>query len=92
MQNFSEEMKTLMTAGFFGSLVRVLLQPEKKWQRWLVQMIVGVASAVFLGQVFGVMIAKLTGAPGASIAAAGFIIGTAAEQVIAWLQKRLLKQ
>lgn len=91
MDNVPDEVKTLLVAGFFGSLVRILLKQERRWQRWIVQMIVGVLSAVFLGQIVGGLIAQWTGAPGASLSAAGFIIGTAAEQVIASLQKRFLK-
>lgn len=91
MLSFADDVKTLLIAGFFGSLVRVLLRPERRWQLWLVQMVVGVSSAVFLGQVFGGLIGQWTGSPGASLSAAGFLIGTAAEQVIACLQKRFLK-
>ena len=88
----TEEVKTLITSGAFGSLVRIVLSPDKKWQRWIVQVFVGVSSAVFLGQVAGHIIVKTLGTDGmaAAYSAAGFLIGTAAEKCIEKLQNKFL--
>lgn len=87
-----DEMKILFTSGLFGSLVKLLLHPEKRWQRWVVQFAVGVIAAVFLGGILGDLIMKITGSDSImhGYAAAGFTIGNAAERAIAVLQDRVL--
>lgn len=87
-----EDIRILLTSGFGGSVVRVLLRPEKKWHRWVIQVAIGVTTAVFLGQLLGHLIKAAIGAEGgpAAYAAAGFLIGTAAERAIEYLQNRFL--
>lgn len=92
MTPMEEDLKILLTSGFGGSVVRVLLRPEKQWHRWVVQVVIGVTTAVFLGQLVGHLIKAAVGAEGgpAAFAAAGFLIGTAAERTIEYLQNRFL--
>jgi hypothetical protein len=92
MHWMSLEIKTLIAGGIFGSIVRITLNPDKEWKKWIVQAFVGVSAAVFLGQVVGHLIINVVGDAGAAGAysAAGFIIGTGAEKVIEKLQKKFL--
>jgi len=92
MITIPDEVKTLLIAGFFGSLVRVLIKFPKSWKQWCVQMSVGVICAVFLGRVVGMIIGDWTGDMSSSLSAAGFIIGTAAEQIIAKIQKKVIDE
>lgn len=88
----SSEIRTLLTAGVFGSIVRVLIRPERQWQRWLVQVLIGTFSAVFLGSLVGHLVARMVGVESLNAAylASGFLIGTAAEKVIEKLQNKFL--
>ena len=85
----------LLVSGFFGTLVRLVLAPEKSWKKWLSRFVVGISSAVFLGGLIGHLITKWLDLSGDvegqswAIAASGFIVGTAAEQVLANIQKRI---
>jgi hypothetical protein len=92
MHWLTTEIKTLLASGVFGSVVRILLNPDKEWQKWIVQAFVGVSAAVFLGQVVGHLIIQVVGDTGATGAysAAGFLIGTAAEKAIEKLQHKFL--
>lgn len=83
----SEHLKALLTAGFFGSLVRLILKPEKSWQAWLAQIFVGAACAVFLGGAVSHVLNLGT----AGMLASGFAIGTSAEHALAWIQTRMKK-
>ena len=93
MDWITHEVRVLLTSGVFGSIVRVILKPDREWQRWIVQVFVGVAAAVFLGQVVGHLIIAVIGPEGAIAAysASGFLIGTAAEKAIEKLQKKFLE-
>ena len=92
MDWLTNEMKTLLAGGFFGTAVRVMLKPDKGWRKWLVQMFVGLSAAIFLGQILGHIITSAVGQEAASAAyyAAGYIIGTAAEKVIEKIQEKFL--
>lgn len=92
MDWITHEIRALLAGGIFGSVVRVILNPDRAWQRWLVQVFVGVTAAVFLGQVVGHLIIAMIGKDGATAAysAAGFLIGTTAEKSIEKLQKKFL--
>ena len=84
------ETATLVIAGFFGSLVRLMLAPPERWQRWVARFIVGVSSAVFLGPPVGHMIAKWSGLDASgTLPAAGFLTGVTAEQLIVYIQSKL---
>lgn len=88
----THNIQILLTSGFCGSIVRVLIRPEKQWQRWLVQVLVGTTAAVFLGSIFGHIISNMIGHEGSTAAylASGFLIGTAAERAIEKLQAKFL--
>lgn len=93
MDWLTTEIKTLLTGGVFGTIVRVILAPDKRWRQWVVQMFVGLSAAVFLGHVLGHIIIKAIGPEAATAAyyAAGYIIGTGAEKVIEKIQAKFLK-
>ncbi len=82
--NDHHDLATLASAGFFGTLTRLVLKPEKSWQRWLAQFVAGISSAVFLGGLVG----QFLDAGAWGFAASGFVIGTASEQAIALAQRR----
>lgn len=83
----AEQMKALICGGFFGSIVKLTLHPEKRWSIWLSQFIVGILCAVFIGG----LLAHWLGAGHYGFSAVGFIIGTAAEQFLAITQRKLAK-
>lgn len=86
-------IKILLAAGLCGSLVRVLLDPKHPWTWWVVQVVVGTLAAVFLGGALARAAEHLLGHDEAEwrvYAAAGFLVGTAAEKAIAAVQRRLL--
>lgn len=93
MDWITSEIKTLLTGGIFGTIVRVILAPEKRWRQWLIQMFVGLSAAVFLGQILGHMMILTIGAEAATACyyAAGYIIGTGAEKVIEKIQNKFLR-
>lgn len=93
MSFFTEEIRALLTGGTFGTVVRILLNPDKEWKKWIVQAFVGVSAAVFLGGVITHLIIMAIGPAGADAAgyAAGYLIGTGAEKAIEKLQKRFLE-
>jgi len=92
MDWLTNEIKTLLAGGFFGTAVRVMLKPDKCWRQWVIQMFVGLTAAIFIGQILGHLIISAVGREAASAAyyAAGYIIGTAAEKVIEKIQAKFL--
>lgn len=92
MHWLTQEVKLLLTAGFSGSVVRSLLNPEKGWQRWIVQVLIGAFAAVFLGGLASHVILKIMGedARTSVYLAVGFVIGTAAEKAIEKFQNKML--
>ena len=80
-------MKILIAGGFFGALTKLLLRPEKSWRSRISQLIVGVLCAVFLGG----LVAKWLNAGPAGLAAAAYVIGSAAEQALGAAQARFGK-
>lgn len=94
MDWFTNEIRSLMASGLTGTIVRTILRPEKTWQRWIGQMVVGLSAAVFLGQIIGHFIIKIAGQDSASATyyAVGYIIGTEAERWIRLMQEKLSKQ
>lgn len=87
----TKELTVLFIAGFFGSLVRLVLNPEPRWQRWLVRFTVGVSCAVFLGGVASEAIAKAFSLKDMEqlLSASGFICGVLAEQMLEKMQARM---
>lgn len=86
-----KEITLLFLAGFFGSLVRLILTPDKNWHGWVVRFIVGISSAVFLGGFLGDLLVtwgKVPESPN-TFAAAGFLVGVTSEQIIAAIQGKL---
>jgi len=92
MDWITNEIKTLMAGGFFGTAVRVILKPDKRWKQWLIQMFIGLSASIFLGQILGHIIIAAVGESAATAAyyASGYIIGTAAEKVIEKIQAKFL--
>lgn len=92
MDWFTNEIRTLLAGGFFGTAVRVLLKPDKRWKQWLIQMFIGLSASIFLGQILGHLIIAAIGEGAATAAyyASGYIIGTAAEKVIEKIQIKFL--
>ena len=86
-----KEVTVLLIAGFFGSLTRLVLNPEPHWRRWLVRFIVGVSCAVFLGGVVSQLIAKTLDLQEMEriFSASGFICGMTAEQLIEKIQNKM---
>jgi len=84
MIDMDETTKTLLIGGFFGSLSRLLLWPEKSWKAWVVQFVVGISAAVFLGGLVG----HWMGGGPLAFSAAAYTIGTCAEKVIEKAQRK----
>ncbi|MDC0088180.1 hypothetical protein OAI07_01415 [Akkermansiaceae bacterium] len=78
--------KALVSGGLFGSITRLLLKPEKNWQAWLVQLVVGLSAAVFIGGFFG----HILNADVFGYGASSYVVGTAAERAIKKLQEKFL--
>ena len=92
MVQFTEEMKALFISGLVGSVLRSFSDPSDGWRRRVVQILVGAACAVFLGELFGQWIMKAAGIEGmAAYSAAGFLMGTAGERGIKWGMDKFLK-
>lgn len=85
------EVTVLFIAGFFGSLVRLVLNPEPRWQRWLVRFIIGISCAIFLGGVVSEAIAKAFSLKDVEqlLSASGFICGVLAEQLLEKMQTKM---
>ena len=87
MINDPEQMRVLLAGGFFGTLTKLLLRPEKSWRSWLAQFVVGISCAVFLGGLVG----RWLDAGPAGFAAVAYVFGSAAEQALAVAQSKLGK-
>lgn len=83
-------LQLLMVAGFFGALVRGMLAPEGKLKARLVQGVVGIFSALFLGAFLGGFFEGIVAHPAYAYLASGFICGTAGEVIIAYAQRKIL--
>lgn len=85
-----KEVVVLLVSGFFGSLARLILSPEKCIKRWLVRFVVGVSCAVFLGGFIGQLLSNWFHVPATeTIAASGFLVGVTAERLIELVQSRI---
>ena len=84
------DIKTLITAGIFGSIFRIMTNPDRQWKRCLAQALMGVSAAVFIGPIFAHVIVIAVGKEGyiPALLAAGFFIGSAAEKVTEKLQSK----
>lgn len=81
------EAVELLIAGFFGSLVRLVLEsPPDSWTRWAAQVFVGLCCAVFIGGLF----AHLTNAGSYGYLAWGFVVGSLGERALKKLQDKFL--
>lgn len=81
----TKEIIELIIAGFFGSLVRLVLDPPKdSWTRWAAQVFVGLCCAVFIGGMF----AHFTNAGDYGFLAWGFVIGSMGEKALKKVQDR----
>lgn len=93
MDWLTNEVKALMTSGLFGTITRTILRPENHWKAWLAQVFIGLAAAVFIGQIIGHLFIKVIGVDSdtAVYYAVGYVIGTSAERVIETAQNRFFK-
>jgi len=76
----------LAIAGAFGSLVRLILFPEKSALRWLSQVVVGIICAVYLGG----GLAEILGFDNKGMLMLAFLTGTTAEKALAKVQSKFL--
>ncbi|PIE15185.1 MAG: hypothetical protein CSA68_07495 [Rhodobacterales bacterium] len=85
-----DQIALLAFSGVGGAFFRVVLAPEGRWKRRIIQGVAGSLSAVFLGGVLAHVIDNITGAGALSYLAGGFLMGSGGEVAVKALQDRLL--
>ena len=82
--NDQNQVALLSVGAFAGTLVRLILKPEKTWQAWLGQFVIGILSGIFLGG----YLASLLAANIWLTCCIAFIVGTSAEKAIELAQQK----
>jgi hypothetical protein len=78
------DIRDLAISGVFGSLVRLMIDPEENWIRWVTQLFVGMLCAVFLGGVAAYFLDAGT----KGLLACGFVFGSLGEHGLKMVQDR----
>jgi len=84
----------LLVSGFFGSLIRIIRKPHDHWKQWVIQFIVGILSAIFIGGFLSHLLINATGLASEesqlwATAATAYVIGTSAERLIEVITARI---
>lgn len=85
-----DQLILLAISGMGGAFFRAVFAPEKEWKRRIIQGLAGASSAIFLGGAVAHMIDSLVSVGVYAFLAAGFLMGSAGELGVKFLQEKLM--
>lgn len=85
-----DQLILLAISGMGGAFFRAVFAPEKEWKRRVIQGVAGASSAIFLGGALANIIDGIMHAGVYAFLAAGFLMGSAGELGVKFLQERIM--
>lgn len=83
----------LLVGGFAGSTAKMVLAPELTWRVWMIDIVVGLTCALFLGAALGDWVADLIPALNKSaFLASGFLCGASGELIVRGIRRRVAQE